>query len=138
MGAQVVVCGPPTLVPAALALAFPVTLEKSVDKAVEGARVVMALRLQKERQEKGLLPRTREYISRYQINRARLALARPDALLMHPGPVNEGIEVASELTRGVQSVIDTQVTNGVAVRMALLYLVLGARRPEPVEGGRQQ
>jgi aspartate carbamoyltransferase catalytic subunit len=94
-------------------------------EAIEDADVVMTLRLQKERQEDGLLPHVGEYIGGYQINRERLGWCKPGALLMHPGPVNEGIEVASELVRDVQSVIDRQVTNGVAVRMALLYLLAG-------------
>lgn len=140
MGAQIVLCGPPTLLPSTIARVYPVKVEYQIEQAIEGANVVMALRLQKERQEKGLLPQIREYIAMYQINQRRLALARPDALLMHPGPVNEGIEISQEITRGAQSVIDTQVTNGVAVRMALLYLILGVpmHRDELAEGGRPQ
>jgi aspartate carbamoyltransferase catalytic subunit len=103
----------------------PITVTWDIEHALTGADVVMALRIQKERQEGGLLPSLGEYITDYQITPRRLALARPGALLMHPGPVNEGIELASELVRGAQSVIDTQVTNGVAVRMALLYLLIG-------------
>ena len=140
MGAQIVLCGPPTLLPQAFEKVYPVTIERNIERAIEGANVVMALRLQKERQEKGLLPQIREYIALYQIDQRRLALAKPNALLMHPGPVNEGIEISQEITRGSRSVIDAQVTNGVAVRMALLYLILGVptHRDELAEGGRPQ
>lgn len=132
-GAQVTLCGPPTLLPrewapdrpAGGAGLPPVSVTWDIEEALTGADVVMALRIQKERQDGGLLPSLGEYITGYQITPARLALARPGALLMHPGPVNEGIELASELVRGAQSVIDTQVTNGLAVRMALLYLLIG-------------
>jgi aspartate carbamoyltransferase catalytic subunit len=87
----------------------------------------MALRMQKERQEKGLIPSLREYITGYQLNARRLALARPGALVMHPGPMNEGIEISPEVAHGLTSVIEEQVANGVAVRMAILYLMATAR-----------
>ena len=125
MGAQVVVCGPPTLLPLEMARALPVQVETNLEKALRDADVVMALRLQKERQEAGLLPSLREYIRLYQIDEERLKLARPGALLMHPGPVNEGVELSPQVAQGTQSVIEEQVTNGVAVRMALLYLLAG-------------
>ncbi|HLB29370.1 MAG TPA: aspartate carbamoyltransferase catalytic subunit [Dehalococcoidia bacterium] len=125
MGAQVVVCGPPTLLPLEMARALPVQVETNLEKALRDADVVMALRLQKERQEAGLLPSLREYIRLYQIDEERLKLARPGALLMHPGPVNEGVELSPQVAQGAQSVIEEQVTNGVAVRMALLYLLAG-------------
>lgn len=126
LGAEVVLCGPPTLLPRVWGAP---RVTYNLKEAIKDADVVMALRLQKERQEDGLLPHVGEYINGYQINRERLGWCKPGALLMHPGPVNEGIEVASELVRDVQSVIDRQVTNGVAVRMALLYLLAGG----PVE-----
>jgi len=132
MGAQVVICGPPTLLPWALrpgrqgnedwALP-PVAVETSLDRAIEGADVVMALRLQLERQQAGLLPSMREYARLYQVNEERLAQARPGVLVMHPGPINEGIEISPAVAHGARSVIEEQVTNGVAVRMALLYLL---------------
>ncbi|HKZ50781.1 MAG TPA: aspartate carbamoyltransferase catalytic subunit [Dehalococcoidia bacterium] len=125
MGAQVVVCGPPTLLPLEMARALPVQVETNLEKALRDADVVMALRLQKERQEAGLLPSLREYVRLYQIDEERLKLARPGALLMHPGPVNEGVELSPQVAQGTQSVIEEQVTNGVAVRMALLYLLAG-------------
>ena len=132
-GAHVTLCGPATLLPRewapdrdqALTGLPPIRVTWDLEEALTDADVVMALRLQKERQEGGLLPSMGEYITGYQLTPARMAWAKPGALLMHPGPVNEGIELSSELVRGAQSVIDTQVTNGVAVRMALLYLLIG-------------
>ncbi len=134
MGAEVVVCGPPTLLPAGMRpgsrqereepLAIPfVEVETDLDRAVEGADVVMALRLQKERMHAGLLPSLREYVMLYQLNEERMARARPEALVMHPGPINEGIEISPGVARSLQSVVEEQVTNGVAVRMAVLYLM---------------
>lgn len=125
LGAEVVLCGPSTLLPPQFARAYPVRVETRMEHALEGADVVMALRLQKERQEVGLLPSLREYVQLYQIDEKRLARAAPHALLMHPGPVNEGIEVSPEVAHGAQSVIEAQVSNGLAVRMALLYLLMG-------------
>lgn len=123
MGARVVLCGPPTLMPVEISAAFPpVTVETDLDAAIEGADVVMTLRLQAERQQHGLLPSLREYAQLFQVNPSRLARARPGALVLHPGPMNEGIEIAPEVAHGAQSVIEEQVQNGVAVRMALLYL----------------
>jgi aspartate carbamoyltransferase catalytic subunit len=132
-GADVWLCGPPTLLRGFEAWAlrgaagrrFHVT--SSVDEALRDADVVMALRIQKERMASGLLPSLREYAARYGLTRERLALARPDALVMHPGPMNEGVEIAPDVAAGVQSRIEEQVRNGVAVRMALLYLMAGVR-----------
>lgn len=127
MGVRVVLCAPPTLLPFGLGKeGFPlprVEVDHHLDRAIEGADVVMALRIQKERHQEGLLPDLREYVRLYQINEPRLARARPHALLMHPGPVNEGVELAAEVVDCAQSVIQEQVANGVAVRMALLYLL---------------
>ncbi len=135
MGADVVVCGPPTLLPRGLRVADrpahaesalpPVRIETDADRAIEGADVVMALRLQSERQEGGLLPSLHEYAQHYQVTEERLARANPNHLLMHPGPKNEGIEISGAVARGSHSIIEEQVTNGVAVRMALLYLLSG-------------
>jgi aspartate carbamoyltransferase catalytic subunit len=99
-----------------------------VEEAVDGADVVIVLRIQRERQEAGHLPSLREYSREYGINSARLGLASPDALLMHPGPMNEGVEISSEVAHGSQSVIEEQVANGVAVRMALLYMLCARAR----------
>ncbi|MBI2918456.1 MAG: aspartate carbamoyltransferase catalytic subunit [Chloroflexi bacterium] len=127
LGLEVTLCGPPSLLPGSNGDAgWPACpVETDLDRALEGADVVMGLRLQLERQEQGLLPSIREYVRSYQITRERLARARPGALLMHPGPVNEGVELTPDVAHGVQSVIEEQVTNGVAIRMALLYLLLG-------------
>ena len=138
MGARVTLCAPPTLLPAdllgELAEEHPfvsIEVETDVDRAIEGADVVMALRLQTERQRDGHLPSLREYSRTYGITPDRLRLAKPDVLVMHPGPMNEGVEIDSEVAHGVKSVIEEQVTNGVAVRMALLY-----RLAIPVREGR--
>jgi aspartate carbamoyltransferase catalytic subunit len=134
-GADLWLCGPPTLVRGFEAWAgrgaaggrrFQVT--SSVDEALRDADVVMALRIQRERMASGLLPSLREYAARYGLTSARLATARPDAFVMHPGPMNEGVEIAPDVAAGAQSVITDQVTNGVAIRMALLYLLAGATR----------
>ncbi|MFH1003097.1 MAG: aspartate carbamoyltransferase, partial [Chloroflexota bacterium] len=131
MGVAVTLCAPPTLLPAGLGTGsrhFPrVSIEYDIEKALAGADVVMALRLQKERQPGGLLPSIREYARRYQLDERRLALAKPDALVLHPGPVNEGVEISPAVAHGPQSVIVEQVSNGVAVRMALLYLLAGGK-----------
>src|SRR5574341_684972 len=134
MGAEIVVCAPPTLLPAGMRpgrvsseeqLAMPaVRVETNLDQAVEDADVVMALRLQKERMQAGLIPSIREYAALYQLNEERLARAKTGALVMHPGPMNEGVEISPGLASSLQSVIEEQVTNGVAVRMAVLYLLV--------------
>jgi aspartate carbamoyltransferase catalytic subunit len=130
MGAQVVLTGPATLLPWSLSdgdEGHRCEVTADFESALEGADAVMALRLQKERQDTGLIPSLRDYIRGYQLNARRLALAKPGALVMHPGPKNEGVEVAPEVAAGHDSVIEEQVANGVAVRMALLYLMAGAR-----------
>jgi len=137
VGAEVVVCAPPTLLPYGMRpdgapaeepLALPrVQVETDLDRAGAGADVVMALRLQLERMTSGLLPSLREYARLYQVTEERLARARPGALVMHPGPMNEGVEISPAVARSLQSVIEEQVTNGVAVRMAVLYLLARAK-----------
>jgi aspartate carbamoyltransferase catalytic subunit len=125
LGARVVLCGPPTLLPPQFGDAYPeVEVEGDLGRALEGAGAVIALRLQRERQQ-DLIPSLEEYVAFYQLNASRLSRALPGALVLHPGPVNEGVEIDPEVARGPQSLIDEQVTNGVAVRMALLYLLLG-------------
>ncbi len=140
MGADIVVCGPPTLLPIGFepGRTVPeghpfegVNVAASADEACEGADVVMALRIQKERQDSGRLPDMREYSTVWGINSKRLALAKPGALLMHPGPMNEGVEISSDVAHGAQSVIREQVQNGVAMRMAVLYALCAVKR----EGG---
>jgi aspartate carbamoyltransferase catalytic subunit len=138
MGARVTLCGPTTLLPLDLLHStgylpedHPLTsvrVDTNLDQAIEDADVVMALRLQSERQDSGFFPSLREYVRRWQVTEARLARAKAKVLVMHPGPMNEGIEISTSLAHGENSVIEEQVTNGVAVRMALLYqLSLGRR-----------
>lgn len=124
MGAQVHVCGPNTMLPPGLE-AMGATRHLHVADAVVDADVIMALRIQKERQHDPLIPSLREYACVFGINRTIAALAKPDALIMHPGPINRGVEMTPDVADGSQSVILDQVENGVAIRMALLYLVLG-------------
>lgn len=140
-GARVTLCGPPTLLPQEFLQGehhipghplASVEIETSVDHALEGADVVMPLRLQLERQLTGYLPTLREYSKMYSITSERLERAEPGILVMHPGPINEGVEVSSEVAHGSQSLIEEQVHNGVAVRMALLKLLNG---PEGDSGG---
>lgn len=130
MGAQVRLAGPPTLLPKDPFEQMGVKCYYRVEDALEGADVIMVLRIQRERQEKGLLPSLREYAKYYCIDEARLRLANNDALVMHPGPMNRGVEISTLVADGLQSVIDEQVTNGVAVRMALLYLLSGGERKD--------
>jgi len=139
-GADITLCAPPTLLPPDLISpqARPeghpfaaVQVEDDIERAVKGAHVVMALRLQLERQVSGLLPSLREYSRLYSITSKRMSLAEPGALVMHPGPMNEGVEIDSDVAHGAHSVIEEQVTNGVAVRMAVLYAVV---TPTPPKG----
>jgi len=135
MGVEVTLCCPPTLLPLGLGPIGldnkqlpPVKIEPSIELALDKADMVMTLRLQRERQRSGLLPSTREYIQLYQLTEARLIRAKPGALVLHPGPVNEGVEISPAVAHGKQSVINEQVANGVAVRMALLYLLSGSQK----------
>lgn len=124
MGASVVVAGPRAMMPTGAAV-FGVDVAFDPRDAIAGADVVMMLRVQLERQGKPLFPSVREYFELFGLSREVLALAKPDALVMHPGPMNRGIEISSEVADGPQSVILEQVSNGVAVRMAVLYLLAG-------------
>lgn len=120
MGADVCVAGPPTMMPRDIEKTG-VTVFDTAHEALTGADVVMGLRLQIERQKSGLFPSIREYAKFFGIDQNRLRLAAPDVLLMHPGPVNRGVELTSEVIDAEYSAIDEQVTNGVAVRMSILY-----------------
>jgi len=124
MGAEVSVAGPATLIPPGIAK-MGVRICANLEEALEGADVINILRIQLERQQQGLFPSLREYSRIFGINSDRLKMAAPDALVMHPGPMNRGVEIAPDVAYGLQSVINEQVTNGVAVRMALLYLLIG-------------
>jgi len=126
MGADVFVSGPATLIPKKVE-ELGATVCSSIADAVRNADIVMPLRIQKERQNDPLIPSFREYASFFGINRQVLQTAKPDALLMHPGPINRGVELAPDVADSAQSVILDQVTNGVAIRMALMYLVLGGK-----------
>ena len=123
MGAEVILCAPPTLIPKGIERLAPVT--SRIDEAVEGADAIMMLRIQQERMTGGYFPTVREYHARFGLTEERVKRARKDVLILHPGPMNRGVEIASEVADGPYSVILDQVTNGVAVRMAVLYLLLG-------------
>lgn len=126
MGAEVWLCAPPTLMPSR-----PETLGGRVtwdmEEAIRDADVIIMLRIQLERQKKGLFPSVREYSKFYGLNSRKLAMAAPDVLVMHPGPMNRGVEITSEIADSIASCITEQVTNGVAVRMSLLYMMGGGQ-----------
>ena len=124
MGAKVTVSGPPTMIPAYIEL-FGVKVVLNPAEAVKGKDVVMMLRIQLERQSNVLFPSLREYASFFGLTKEILKGAKKDVVVMHPGPINRGVEITSEVADGPRSVILDQVTNGVAVRMAVLYLLLG-------------
>jgi aspartate carbamoyltransferase catalytic subunit len=126
LGANVWICGPATLVPRGIER-LGVRATTSVDEAVAGADVIMMLRIQHERMQGAYFPSIREYYNTFGMTRARVARARPDVIIMHPGPMNRGVEIDSDVADGPDSVILEQVANGVAVRMAVLYLLAGER-----------
>jgi aspartate carbamoyltransferase catalytic subunit len=128
LGAEVTLVAPPTLLPASLE-GWPVAVSHDLDDVISEVDVVMLLRIQLERQQAALFPTLREYTARYGLTAARASRLKPDALVMHPGPMNRGIEVAAEVADGPLSVVTEQVTNGVAVRMAVLYTLLGSGAP---------
>lgn len=143
LGATVSVAGPGTLVPPEFAglIEQGVRVENRIEEVIVDADVVMILRVQRERQTEAFFPSMREYAVHYGLHLSHLSLAAPDAIVMHPGPMNRGIEVASEIADGGRSLILDQVTNGVAVRMGVLYLLAGAskenggKRPQGVKNG---
>jgi len=132
MGADVWVCGPPSLIPWEYAR-IGATITGHIEKALDQADVVMMLRVQSERQDEALFPSTREYYSFYGLTRERMRLARPDTIVMHPGPMNRGVEIESEVADAPYSVILDQVANGVATRMAVLYLLSGNAALKPAK-----
>lgn len=123
-GVEVTLCGPKTLLPVEAAQ-WGVKVTSNIEEAVKDADIINVLRLQLERQKKGLFPSVREYHACWGLDERRLRLAHPNALVMHPGPMNRGVEIASSVADSMQSTIEEQVTNGVAVRMALLNLLVG-------------
>ncbi len=135
LGAEVLVCGPPTLIP----LDFHklgARITGHIEEALESADVVMMLRVQHERQSEAFFPSTREYYNFYGLTRERLRLAKKDTIVMHPGPMNRGVEIDSDVADGPSSVILDQVTNGVAARMAVLYLLSGNAGLKPRKASR--
>ncbi|HDH51440.1 MAG TPA: aspartate carbamoyltransferase catalytic subunit [Nitrospirae bacterium] len=127
LGAEVRVVCPPTLMPAGIG-ELGVKTFGSIEEGIKDTDVIMTLRLQLERQSKGFLPSLEEYFTLYGLTAGRLKLAKKDAMVMHPGPMNRGVEISSEVADGPQSVILEQVTNGLAVRMAVLYLLGGVKK----------
>lgn len=129
-GARVVLCGPPTLLPAEMRCLAPgVTLCHNLEEAIAGADVIMMLRVQLERQDEAYFPSTHEYFHFFGLNLEHMKKAKPDAIVMHPGPINRGREIASEVADFPRSVILNQVENGIAVRMAVLDLLIGPDAP---------
>jgi aspartate carbamoyltransferase catalytic subunit len=127
----VTLCGPSTLVPRVFE-EIGCRVTHNVDEAIADADVINLLRIQHERQRKTMFPSVSEYASLFGLNRARLASTRSDVLIMHPGPINRGVEIDSEVADCERSVILEQVTNGLAVRMAALFLVNGGKGPQEV------
>lgn len=127
LGANVTVCGPKTLIPGKIDEVYGCNVEYDLETAVKDADVIMGLRMQLERQAEGLFPSLEEYTRRYVLSKKNIQFAKNDALIMHPGPMNRGIEILPEIADSKQSLIIQQVTNGVAVRMALLFLMLGGK-----------
>jgi len=133
LGAEVTVVAPPTLLPPSLD-GWPVEVSHDLDGVLPKVDVVYLLRMQAERQREALLPSLREYTARYGLTRERVRLLPDDALVMHPGPINRGVEIAADVADLEQSLITRQVANGVAVRMAVLFLLLGPGPSGPLGG----
>jgi len=129
LGAKVRVVGPATLIPRDIEK-LGVEVFTDIEKGIKDVDVINILRIQLERQKKNLFPTIREYAMLFGINTEKLKLAKPDCLVLHPGPMNRGIEISPNVADGVQSVIEEQVTNGVAVRMAVLYLIGGGKKDD--------
>ncbi len=132
MGARVILVGPPPLLPEELSK-FGVEIDFNLDRAVEGADVIMMLRIQLERQAKNFFPSIREYRNLYSLTAQRFQKAKKDAIIMHPGPINRGVEISADMADCAKSVILKQVENGVAIRMAVLYLLLGGKEREAMD-----
>jgi aspartate carbamoyltransferase catalytic subunit len=132
LGAEVTLVGPPTLLPPEMRY-LGVKLSYDLDRELPGTDAVMALRLQLERQQSGLFPSIREYSKLYGLTRERMKITGKETIVMHPGPMNRGVEIASDLADSEKSVIEEQVTNGVAIRMALIYLLIGGGTGDVVD-----
>ncbi len=133
LGAKVTLCGPSTLVPRVFEQ-MGCRVTHNVDEAIADADVINLLRIQHERQRKAMFPSLAEYTNLFGLTKARFARTKPDALIMHPGPINRGVEIDSDVADCDRSVILEQVTNGLAVRMATLFLVCGGRGPQEIAG----
>lgn len=129
VGAKVVLVGPPTLLPREFD-SFGVDIDHNLDRAIEGADVVMMLRIQMERQSRNYFPSIREYRNLYSLTKKRFQRAKKNAIIMHPGPINRGVEISTDMADSAKSVILKQVENGIAIRMAVLYLLLGGKERE--------
>jgi len=127
LGASVTVCGPRTLMPGQMEEVYGCRVEYDLKTALKDADCVMGLRMQLERQTEGLFPSLEEYTKHYVLSKDTIKWAKKDALIMHPGPMNRGVEILPEIADSTQSIIIEQVANGVAVRMALLFLILGGK-----------
>ena len=134
LGAKVTLCGPSTLVPRTFE-AMGCRVTHDVDEALRDADIIHLLRIQHERQRKTMFPSIGEYTQLFGLNKARLAKTKRDALIMHPGPINRGVEIDSEIADSAQSLILEQVTNGIAIRMAVLFLVNGGSGPQEIVAG---
>ena len=132
LGARIILVGPPSLHPREFQKLGP-EVDYSLDHALEGADVVMMLRIQLERQKQSFFPSIREYRNLFCLNEERMSKAKKDAIIMHPGPINRGVEITSEMADSSKSVILQQVENGIAVRMAILYLLLGGKDRETTD-----
>ncbi len=127
LGAEVRLIGPPTLIPKNIEK-LGVEVFHAMEEGLQNVDVIMMLRIQMERQDKGFFPTTEEYVRNWCLTSKRLSFAKKDAIVMHPGPMNRGIEITSEVADGPSSVILEQVTNGIAIRMAVMYLLAGSRK----------
>jgi aspartate carbamoyltransferase catalytic subunit len=132
LGAKVICVGPPALLPEEFK-DFGISIDYDLDRAIRGADVIMMLRIQLERQQKNLFPSLREYRELYSLTQKKYRRAKKNAIIMHPGPINRGVEIATDLADSAKSVILRQVENGIAVRMAVLYLLLGGKDRETTD-----
>jgi aspartate carbamoyltransferase catalytic subunit len=132
LGAEVVCVGPPPLLPEQFK-SLGINIDFDLDRAVQGADVIMMLRIQLERQQKNFFPSLREYRETYGLTQKRFRHAKKNAIIMHPGPINRGVEISADLADSAKSVILKQVENGIAVRMAVLYLLLGGKERETTD-----
>jgi aspartate carbamoyltransferase catalytic subunit len=131
LGARVTLCGPSTLVPRTFER-MGCRITHNMEDAIRDADVINLLRIQHERQRRSMFPNLNEYVTLFGLNKTRLALTKPDAMIMHPGPINRGVEIDSDIADGERSVILDQVTNGLAVRMAVLFLINGGDGPHAI------